>query len=155
MHDAYLKIGYFRGSELLFQDVIEGDLFTHVDRTMHLLFTKYTRGLISYEGIYRVENFPLPREAMREAAINAIIRRNYTSATTIQIRVYDHRFSIWNLAYLTPAWAAEQIAEELSSRPHNPRVAYAFFRAGMIEAWGCGIRPIVDLFREAGNQTRT
>lgn len=25
---AFVKIGYFRGSELLFQDVIEGDLFT-------------------------------------------------------------------------------------------------------------------------------
>ena len=24
--EAYVKIGYFRGSELLYQDVIEGDL---------------------------------------------------------------------------------------------------------------------------------
>ena len=153
--DAYLKIGYFRGSELLFQDVIEGDLFTQVDRTMDLLFTKYTRGLISYEGIYRVENFPVPWEAMREAAINAVIHRDYASATTTQIRVYDDRISIWNAAHLTPEWAAEQLAEELASRPHNPRIAYAFFRAGMIEAWGRGIRRIVDLCREAGNQTPT
>ena len=58
VHDAYVKIGYFRGSELLFQDVIEGDLFRQVDRTMDLLYTKYTRGLISYDGIYRVETFP-------------------------------------------------------------------------------------------------
>ena len=151
--DAYVKIGYFRGSELLFQDVIEGDLFTQVDRTMDLLYTKYTRGLISYEGIYRVETFPVPREAMREAVINAIIHRDYASTTTIQIRVYDDRISIWNAAHLTPEWAAEQLAEELSSRQHNPRIAYAFFRAGMIEAWGRGIRRIVDLCREAGNQT--
>ena len=53
--EAYVKIGYFRGSELLFQDVIEGDLFTQVDRTMDLLYTKYTRALISYDGVYRVE----------------------------------------------------------------------------------------------------
>ena len=65
--DAYVKIGYFRGSELLFQDVVEGDLFTQVDRTMDLLYSKYSRALISYDGIYRVETFPVPREAMREA----------------------------------------------------------------------------------------
>ena len=27
-------------------------------------------------------------------------------------------------------------------RPHNPRIAQAFFRTGMIEAWGRGIRQI-------------
>ena len=64
------SIGYFRGSELLFQDEIVGDLFTQVDRAMDLLYTKYTRGLVSYDGIYRVETFPVPREAMREAVIN-------------------------------------------------------------------------------------
>ena len=43
----------------------------------------------------------------------------------------------------------------MSSRPHNPRIAYAFFRAGMIEAWGRGIRRIVDICDEAGNPVPT
>ncbi|WP_428274422.1 ATP-binding protein [Candidatus Palauibacter sp.] len=153
--DAYVKIGYFRGSELLFQDEVEGDLFTQVDKTMDLLYTKYARGLVSYDGVYRVETFPVPREAMREAVINAVIHRDYASPTTIQIRVRDDRIAIWNAAHLTPEWAAELLADEMSSRPHNPRIAYAFFRAGMIEAWGRGIRRIVDICREAGNPTPT
>ena len=151
--EAVVKIGYFRGSELLFQDVVEGDLFTQVKRAMDLLYTKYTRALISYDGLYRVETFPVPREAMREAVINAIIHRDYASATPIQIRVYDDRISMWNAAHLPPGWVTDQLAEELSSRPHNPRVAYAFFRAGMIEAWGRGIRRIVDICHEVGNPT--
>ena len=153
--DAYVKIGYFRGSELLFQDEVEGDLFAQVDRTMDLLYTKYTRGLVSYDGIYRVETFPVPRAAMREAVINAVIHRDYASPTTIQIRVRDDRIAIWNSAHLTPEWTAELLADEMSSRPHNPRIAYAFFRAGMIEAWGRGIRRIVDICQEAGNPTLT
>ncbi len=48
--DAYVKIGYFRGSQLLFQDEIEGDLFAQVHRAMNLHYTKYTRGLVSYDG---------------------------------------------------------------------------------------------------------
>jgi hypothetical protein len=37
-----------------------------------------------------------------------------------------------------------------SSRPYNPIIANAFFRAGEIEAWGRGIQQIVDACREAG-----
>ncbi len=37
-----------------------------------------------------------------------------------------------------------------SSRPYNPNVANAFFRAGEIEAWGRGIQRIYDACREAG-----
>ena len=151
--EAYVKIGYFRGSELLYQDIVEGDLFTQVNRTMDLLYTKYTKALISYDGVYRVETFPVPREAMREAVINAIIHRDYASPTTIQIRVYDDRISIWNAVQLPPEWDASQLTGEFSSKPYNPRIAYAFFRAGMIEAWGRGIRRIVDICKEAGNPT--
>ena len=151
--EACVKIGYFRGSELLYQDVVEGDLFTQVDRTMDLLYTKYARALISYDGVYRVETFPVPREAMREAVINAVIHRDYASPTTIQIRVYDDRIMIWNAVQSPPEWTTGQPAGELSSKPFNPRIAYAFFRAGMIEAWGRGIRRIIDICKEAGNPT--
>ncbi len=153
--DACVTIGCFRGSDLMFQDLIEGDLFTQVDRTMDLLYTKYTRGLVSYDNICRVETSPVPREAMREAVTNAVIHRDYASPTTIQIRVCDDRIAIWNAARLSPEWMTTLLAEDLPSRPHNPRVANAFFRAGMIEAWGRGIRRIVDICREAESPVPT
>ena len=153
--DAYVKIGYFRSSELLFQDEIKGDLFAQVDRTMDLLYTKYTRGLLCHDSIDRVETFPVPREAMREAVINAVIHRDYASPTTIQIRVREDRISIWNAADLSAEWTAALLAGEMSSRPGNPRIAHAFFRVGMIEARGRGIRRIVDICRKAGNPTPT
>ena len=151
VREAYVKIGYFRGPELLYQDVIEGDLFAQVDRAMDLLYSKYTKALISYDGIYRVETFPVPKEAMREAVINAVIHRDYASTSPIQIRVYDHRITLWNPGQLPPDWSVEQLTGEHSSRPHNPGIAYAFFRAGMIEAWGRGIQRIAHACETAGN----
>ena len=151
VREAYVKIGYFRGPELLYQDVIEGDLFAQVDRAMDLLYSKYTKALISYDGIYRVETFPVPKEAMREAVINAVIHRDYASTAPIQIRVYDHRITLWNPGQLPSDWSVEQLTGEHSSRPHNPGIAYAFFRAGMIEAWGRGIRRIAHVCETAGN----
>ena len=149
--DAYVKLGYFHESELLYQDVIEGNLFEQVDRTMDLLYSTYSRALISYEGVYRVETFPVPREAMREAVINAVIHRDYADPVPIQIRVYDDRIMLWNPGRLPTDWSLEQLVEEHASRPFNPAIAYAFFRAGMIEAWGRGIRRITTACETAGN----
>ena len=65
---AFVKIGYFRTeTELAYQDVIEGNLFAQVDRTVDLLRTKYSKAEITYEDIYRRETPPAPGEALREA----------------------------------------------------------------------------------------
>ncbi len=81
------------------------------------------------------------------------IHLDYASPLTIQIRVHDDRITIWNAVQLPPERATGQLAGELSSKPYNPRIAYAFFRAGMIEAWGRGIWRIVEMCKEAGNPT--
>jgi ATP-dependent DNA helicase RecG len=71
---AYVKIGYFEtDSDLIFQDEIHGNLFEQVAKTIDFLFTKYIKALISYEGIYRVETYEYPKEAIREAIHNAIL----------------------------------------------------------------------------------
>ena len=88
--NAYIKIGYFESdSDLRYQDEIHGNLFEQVEKTMDLLFTKYIKALISYDGIYRVETFEYPKEAIREALHNAIAHKDYTGATPIQISVYN------------------------------------------------------------------
>ncbi|MDE2782445.1 MAG: hypothetical protein OXK77_05785 [Gemmatimonadota bacterium] len=77
-----------------------------IDRAMELLYSKYTRALISYDGIYRVETAPVPRNAMREAVTNAVMHRDYASPTSTQIRVPDDRISIGNAARLPSDWTA-------------------------------------------------
>lgn len=148
--EAYVKIGYFRGSELLYQDVIEGDLFTQVDRTVDLLYTKYTRALVSYRGVSRVETFPVPRDAIREAVVNAVIHRDYTRPAPSQIRVYDDRIMLWNPGRLPDGWSLEKLTGNHPSQPHNPVIANAFFRAGLIEAWGRGVQRIIASCKELG-----
>ena len=65
---AFVKIGYFYSeAELAYQDEVNGDLFTQAEKTLDLLFTKYLKAVIGYEDIVRVERFPVPRTALREA----------------------------------------------------------------------------------------
>ena len=148
---AFVKIGYFRTeTDLAYQDVIEGNLFTQVDRTVDLLRTKYSKAEVSYDGIYRRETPPAPGEALREAVLNAVAHRDYGSPSPIQIQVYDDRIALWNPGALPPDWTLDKLMGAHASAPYNPGIANAFFRAGMIEAWGRGIGAIVGACQAAG-----
>ncbi len=56
---AYVKIGFFDQSDvdLRYQDEVHGSLSKQVDKTVALVYTKYMKALITYEGIQRVEQF--------------------------------------------------------------------------------------------------
>ena len=137
---AYIKIGYFESdSDLLYHDEIHGDLFTQADKTIDLLLTKYLKTSISYEGVHRIEAYPVPLIALREALLNAIAHKDYASGAPIQISVYDDRIMFWNNGRLPEGWTVERLLAKHASQPFNPDIANAFFRGGMIEAWGRGI----------------
>ena len=98
---AFVKIGYFlNDADLLYQDEVHGDLFTQVNETVDRLLIKYLKARISYEGIQRVETYPVPEEALREAVTNAIAHKDYASAIPIQISVYDDKIMLWNPGHL-------------------------------------------------------
>lgn len=135
---------------MLFQDEIHGNLFEQIEKTIDLLFTKYIKALISYEGIYRIETYEYPIEAVREALHNAVAHKDYTGGTPIQISVYPDKIMIWNFGQLPGNWTIETLQEKHSSVPHNPDISNAFFRIGYIEAWGRGIRKMNEKCAESG-----
>ena len=66
--------------------VIISSLFQQIVKLMDLLCTKYMKAIITYEGIQRIETLPMPREALREALLNACINKDYAEPSPIQIR---------------------------------------------------------------------
>ena len=148
---AYIKIGYFREhAALLYQDEVHGNLFQQSKGALDLLTTKYMNAYISYEGIHRVETLPVPREALREALLNAIVHKTYESCTPIQIAVFDDRIEFWNTGVLPEGWTIDDFLRPHRSSPYNPDIAHAFFRAGEIESWGRGIERMVRACKDAG-----
>lgn len=98
---AYIKIGYFENeADLIFQDEVHGNLFEQVEKTVDLLFPKYIKALISYEDIHRVETYEYPKEAVREALLNAIAHKDYSGFTPIQIYFLNQwKFTHWQRSY--------------------------------------------------------
>lgn len=143
---AFIKIGHFEEeADLIFQDEIHGNLFEQVEKTIDLLFTKYIKAIISYEGIHRVETYEYPKEAVREALLNAVAHKDYSGLTPIQIRVYNDRLAIWNEGHLPDDWTVNNLLKSHSSRPFNPDISNAFFRSGYVELWGRGISKMTEL----------
>ena len=70
---AYTKIGYFEtDADLRYQDEIHGSLLEQIDKIMEVLYLKFMKAKISYEGIQRIERYFVADEALREALLNAL-----------------------------------------------------------------------------------
>jgi len=148
---SYIKIGFFEtNTDLRFHDEVYGNLFEQIEKTMELLFTKYIKAIISYEDIYRVETFEYPKEAVREALLNAVSHKDYASGYPIQISVYADKIMIWNEGSLPDNWTIERLLSKHPSKPYNPDIANAFFRSGYVESWGRGIEKITNQCVDAG-----
>ncbi len=147
---AYIKIGYFSlvGAfgdkaepieDLQYQDVVDGPLMLQVDKAIDLIFTKYFKALIDYEGIQRTETNMLTRGIVRELLLNAINHKDYATGVPIQVSIYDDKMVIFNMG----SWSKrvptdERVYEKHESVPHNPKLADVSFRSGDVESWGRG-----------------
>ena len=148
---AWIKIGFFvTDDDLRYQDEVHGSLFEQVERALELLHTKYLKAYISYHGLQRRETFLYPYAALREALLNAVVHKDYSSGVPIQISVYDDKLVLWNSGDLPERWTLEKLLGKHPSKPFNPLIANAFFRAGYIESWGRGIEKINRECREHG-----
>ena len=117
---------------------------------MDLLLTKYQKATIEYKGVSRIEEYPFPEAALREALLNSIAHKDYSSGNPVQISVYEDKIIFWNAGRLPDELSIELLQKKHPSIPYNPLVASAFFRAGYIEAWGRGIEKINNECKMAG-----
>ena len=120
-------------------DEICGPDIEQVAKVVDLVYTKYLKALISYEGIMRIEKFMFSRDAFREIVLNAIVHKDYSCCNPIQISVYPDKIYVWNNGNVPKNLdSAEKLFGKHSSEPFNPNLAQVFFKSGLIEAWGRG-----------------
>jgi ATP-dependent DNA helicase RecG len=112
--NAYAKIGRFGKSdtELLSQEIIEGNILQMPDQILEVLEKKYFVNQISYEGLHRKETSPYPYEAIREVLINAVVHRDYMDSF-VQISIYDDKIMFWNAGLLHPSMSLEALKKNI------------------------------------------
>jgi len=79
-----------------------------------------------------------PPEAVREIVLNALIHRDYNSVGNTLISIYDDSMEI-----VSPGKSVEYVTQQDLikgvSFPRNKRLSEAFYRLGLVEAYGTGI----------------
>tara|TARA_B100000678_G_C18207418_1_gene501959 strand:- start:429 stop:1754 length:1326 start_codon:yes stop_codon:yes gene_type:complete len=142
---AFVKIGRFgkSDSELLSQELVEGNAFELADNVLEILDRKYFLKTISYERLHRIETPPYPYEAIREILFNAIVHREYEN-TPVFISLYEDRMTIWNQGTLSKKLTVQDLKQKHASYPRNRRLADVFYKAGYIETWGRGTIKIME-----------
>ncbi len=60
-----------------------------MDKAIEVIYLKYMKAKISYEGIQRIERYFVPEAALREALLNAVCHKQYESYIPVQVSVYE------------------------------------------------------------------
>jgi ATP-dependent DNA helicase RecG len=147
---ADFKIGRFHTdeSDLITQDLVEGNIIQMASRVVSILRSNYRISPIQYEGMQRVEELEIPEKGLRELLYNSIAHKDYTGPS-IQMRVYDDSIELWNYGLLPTELTPDALLRKHASYPRNKNVAYAFFKAGFIESWGRGFKKVREVFEQA------
>ena len=144
-----IKFAVFNGTkkgEFKTRKEIEGSLFRQMRSAFD--FLNLSNNLAAtFSGLDRIEQYDYPEEAVREAMLNSIIHRDYSFSGSIIVNLYDDRIEFVSLGGLMPGLRKEDLFLGIS-QPRNERLANVFYRLKHIEAYGTGLRRIMQYYEQ-------
>lgn len=134
---------HFHGTEIQrpvpFYRIFKGTLFEQVDMAMDFVVSKLNRSVGTRdESAQAPVRYEIPPDVIREAVVNAVAHRDYTSGGAVQVSVFADRVEVWNPGTLTPPLTPESLRQPHGSIARNPRICEALFLARYIEKYGTG-----------------
>ena len=94
--------------------------------------------------------FELPYDAVKEAIVNAICHRDYTSHESVQVMLFADRLEVWNAGRLPEGLTVEKLKKAHPSLPPNELLAVPMYLKGYIEKSGTGTEDMIAKCREWG-----
>ena len=144
-----IKVAVFADEQnTVFRDRKEftGSVLAQLEETYdYLQLCNKNRSVI--DGLIRKDFWDYPKDAIREALLNALIHRDYGFSGSIIINVNDNCMEFISIGGLVPGLSTEDIRNGISQL-RNKRLADVFHRLNFIEAYGTGIRRIFALYGE-------
>ena len=92
-------------------------------------------------------------DAVKEAIVNAVCHRDYTSNASVQIMLFRNRLEIWNPGTLPYGLTIQKLHGPHKSLPGNPLLADPMYWNGYIEKVGTGTEDIINKCRNYGLKT--
>jgi len=130
--------------------IFKGTLFEQVDAAVDFVLSKLNRSVIpqSTSPASLVE-YEIPYMVIREAIVNAVAHRDYTSNAAVQVMVFADRVEVWNPGSLPAGLVLESLRLPHSSVPRNLHLATPLYLTHYIEKAGTGTLDMIALCAKA------
>ena len=118
-----------------------GDVFELVDQATRFVMTHISNWVGTRETGDTAEvptKFELPYDAVKEAIVNAVVHRDYTSNASVQVMLFKDRLEVWSPGGLPRGMTIGKLFAAHKSVPVNPLLARAMYLKGYIEKSGTG-----------------
>ena len=152
---SQVRCAHFHGTEIAKSipslQVFGGTLFSQVDSAEDFVLSKINMSVgTRAESVRAPRTYEIPVEVIREAIVNAVVHRDFTSTGNVQVVLFADRLEIWNPGRLPPSLTLEQLREPHRSVPANPLLAKAMFLAEYSERMGTSTLDMSRRCRGAG-----
>ena len=126
-----------------FYQVFQGDIFQLVDQAKAFVMSHIDAWVGDHSSDNNME-YEIPVKAVHEALVNAIVHRDYTRNSSVQVMLFKDRLEIWNPGQLPYGLTPAKLSGKHSSEPTNPILAHPVYLAGYIERLGTGTNDMID-----------
>ena len=144
--DCAIRIGRFKSTATIIDDnVIRAPLMLAVEEALTFIKKHINLSYFFDGSIERKERWQYPLEALRELLLNAVVHRDYKSASDIVIKIFDDRIIFTNPGKLYGKLRVEDLERnDYVSSLRNRLLAEAFYLTGDIERYGTGFVRVRD-----------
>jgi ATP-dependent DNA helicase RecG len=150
-----VKAAHFHGTAVAkpipSYQVFKGTVFELVDQAVDFVLARLSFAVGTRAASTQAPAaYEIPPEVIREAIVNAVAHRDYTSNGSVQVMVFADRVEVWNPGSLPPSLSLAQLREPHGSIPANPLLAEPLYLTQYIERLGTGTGDMIRRCREAG-----
>lgn len=142
-----IKVAVFEGEDQsVFKDRREfsGSLLHQMNEVYDYL-DHYNQIHATFDKLLRIDRRDYPEEALREALMNLLVHRDYAFHASGLISVCTDRIEFVSIGGLLPGILLEDVMAGVSVC-RNQNLANVFYRLRLIEAYGTGIKKIMNAY---------
>ncbi len=149
--NALVRVLKFKNEVSVSDRRIAGNLFRQAEEAEEAIKNSLNVKFEIKGKLTRDEIWDYPLEAIREALINSIVHRDYFKyGIQTQIKIFDDKIWFFNPGELFGGMTIEKLTQPHPSSTRNPLIAEMFFKAGLVEVHGSGIRQMMKSLKSAG-----
>ena len=150
-----VKCAHFHGTEVAkpipSYQRYNGTAFQLVDQAVDFVLSKIALSVgTRAESTQAPVSYEIPKEVVREAIVNAVAHRDYTSNASVQVMLFSDRLEVLNPGRLPPALTLEQLRQAHPSVPNNRLLARSLYLTQYIEEMGTGTLDMIHRCSDAG-----